>query len=107
MWPKSDDAEIRGLMRPKQATSHFNDIHENSGDRYGQTALHKGLITQSCLSPVHNPQICPNPQQVVNDIHSLMMTFTTHLTWVTVSEGVDRSLRLNLSFSCQHEQASH
>ena len=30
---------------------------------------------------VHDPQICPNIKlKAVNEIHSLMMTFTAHLT---------------------------
>ena len=65
-------------------------------------------IPQTWLPPVfavngvHDPQMCPNIKlKTVNEIHSLMMTFMTHLTHVTVSEVLDRGLRLNSSLTCQ------
>ena len=67
-------------------------------------------LPQTWLSPVfawlcndiHDPQICPNIKlKAVNEIHSPMMTFMTHLTQVTVSEGLDRGQRLTSSLACQ------
>ena len=51
-----------------------------------------------CLQYGKAVHVCGEPG---NEIHSLMMTFMIHLTWVTISEGLDRGLRLNLSLACQ------
>ena len=59
-------------------------------------------VTSLCMAVngIHDPQTCPK-LMAVNEIHSFMMTSMTHLTWVTVSEGLHRSLRLNSSLACQ------
>ena len=65
-------------------------------------------VTSVCMAVnrIHDPQICPNTNlKAVNEIHSFMVTFMMHLTWVTASEGLDRGLRLNLSSACQPLQS--
>ena len=43
------------------------------------------------VNGIHDPQICTNIKlKAANKIHRFMMTSMTHLTWVTVSEGIDR-----------------
>ena len=61
-------------------------------------------VTSLCMAVngIHDPQIGPNTKlNAVNEIHSFMMTSMTHLTRVTVSEGLDSGLRLNSSLTCQ------
>ena len=61
-------------------------------------------VTSLCMAVngVLDPQICPHTMlKGINEIHSYMMTSMTHLTWVTVSEGLDRGLRLNSSLASQ------
>ena len=61
-------------------------------------------VTSLCIAVngIHNLQICPKEKVItVNEIHSLVITFVTHLTQVTISEGLDRGLRLNSSLACQ------
>ena len=54
------------------------------------------------VNGIHDPQICPSIKlKAVNEIHNFVMTSMTHLTRVTVSEGLDRGLRLNSSLACQ------
>ena len=61
-------------------------------------------VTSLCMAVngIHDPEICPNTNlKAVIEIHSFMMTTMAHLTWVTLSEGLDRSLRLNSSLAGQ------
>ena len=63
--------------------------------------LHRLGCRQS-LHGIHDPQICPNIKlKAVSEVHNFVMTSMTHLTRVTVSEGLDRGLRLNSSLACQ------
>ena len=60
-------------------------------------------VTRLCMAVnrIHEPQTCPNMKlKAVND-HGLMMTIMTQMTWVTVSEGLERGIRLNSSLGCQ------
>ena len=59
-------------------------------------------VTSLCMAvnEIHDSQICLNTNlKAVNEIHSIVMTFMTHLTRVIVREGLDRGLRLSLA--CQ------
>ena len=57
-------------------------------------------VTSLCMAvnEIHDSQICLNTN-LKAVIHSIVMTFMTHLTRVIVSEGLDRGLRLSLA--CQ------
>ena len=66
---------------------------------YSQAVLSKGLSDRlgchQSLHEIHDPQVCPNLElKAVNEIHSLVIIFITHLTLVTVSEGLNRGLML-------------
>ena len=77
-----------GNVRLRQVKTYFTDL----------------AVTSLCMAVngIHDPQICPNMKlKAVNEIHSFMMSSMTHLTWVTISEGLDRALRLNSSLACQ------
>ena len=53
--------------------------------------------THHAVNSIHDSQISPNTKlRAVNEIHSLMMTSMTHLTRVTVSEGLNKSLACQL-----------
>ena len=59
-------------------------------------------VTSFCIAVkgIHDPQIYPNMKlKAVNEIHSPMVTFMAHLTRVTVSEVLDRGLRLTSSLA--------
>ena len=66
---------------------------------------HTGLAITSLCMAVNGFMTHKKAQNIklkaVNETHSFMMTSITHLTWVTVSEGLDRGLRLNSSLACQ------
>ena len=64
-------------------------------------------VTGLCMAVngIHDPQMCPNIKlKAANEIHNFMMTSMTHLTRVTVTEGLDTGLRLNSSLACQLPQ---
>lgn len=85
----------------KQVLQSFNDIDEDIGGT-GKIRLcqvktyHSDLaVTSLCMAVLTHRLVCPNKKlKVVNEIHSLLMTMT-HMTQVTVCEGLDRGLRLN------------
>ena len=63
--------------------------------------------TSFCMAVngIHDPQISPHIKlKGVNEIHILMMPSITHLIQVTVSEGLDRGLRLNSNLAWQLPQ---
>ena len=51
---------------------------------------------------INDTQMCPNlALKVVDEMHSLVMLILTQLTRVTVSEGLDRGLRIDSWLACQ------
>ena len=54
------------------------------------------------VNEIHDGLTTQKQSMLVNDIHSPVMIFTMHLTRVTLTEWLDKDLRLSWSANSEH-----